>query len=72
MSRSKAARARVRARRALVYREWYVAPSTAAIPPMAILTDRRLQLREELRQLRRAQAGQFDTAPAVEPGRIAA
>jgi hypothetical protein len=66
MSRSKAARARVRARQALVYRAWYIAPAVAAVPPVDVLTDPTLQRREQRRQLRRAQVGQFDTAAAAE------
>lgn len=72
MSRSKAARARVRALQALAYRAWYVAPAAAAVPPIAVLTDPALQRREKRRQLRRAQLGLFDTLAPVEPSRIAA
>jgi hypothetical protein len=53
------------ARRALAYRAWYVAPGDAAVPPVAVITDPRLQAREHRRQLRRAQRGLFDSvAPA--------
>jgi hypothetical protein len=61
MSRSKASRARVRALQALAYRAWYIAPATADVPPLDVLTDPRLQRREKTRQLRRAQVGLFDT-----------
>jgi hypothetical protein len=72
MSRSKAARARVRALQALAYRAWYIAPAVAAVPSLDVLTDPRLQRREKLRQLRRAQLGLFDTPAAPEPLRLAA
>lgn len=72
MSRTKASRARVRARQALAYRAWYIAPGLAPVPPVAILTDAVLQRREQLRQLRRAQLGYFDTPamPDISRGRI--
>lgn len=49
----------------LAYRAWYVDAASADIPPLSILTDRRLQDRERLRQLRRAQVGLFDTPAPV-------
>jgi hypothetical protein len=49
------------ARRALAYRAWYVAPGEASVPPVIVITDARLQQREQLRQLRRAQFGLFDS-----------
>ena len=61
MNRSKASRAREIARRALTYRAWYVAPGEAAVPPVIVITDARLQQREQRRQLRRAQFGLFDS-----------
>jgi hypothetical protein len=65
MSTLKIARARAEARRVLAYRAWYVDATSAAIPPVSILTDPRLHEREHRRQLRRAQVGAFDTvAPA--------
>jgi hypothetical protein len=72
MSRSKAARARIRAIQALAYRAWYVAPATADVPSLDVLTDPRLQRREKLRQLRRAQVGLFDTPAMAAPIRLAA
>jgi hypothetical protein len=72
MSRSKAARARMRALQALAYRAWFVAPATAALPSLDVLTDPALQRREKLRQLRRAQVGLFDTVALAEPARLAA
>lgn len=66
MGRLHAARARQVARRALQYRAWYLAPTTAAVPPASVITDSRLQQREQRRQLRRAQAGFFDTAAPIE------
>jgi hypothetical protein len=66
MKPAKAARAREMAGRALAYRAWYVAPGEAPVPPIAVVTDARLQRREQLRQLRRAQVGLFDTpAPSM-------
>ena len=72
MSRTKAARARIRAVQALSYRAWYLAPGTAELPSLDVLTDPRLQHREKLRQLRRAQVGLFDTVAPAEPARLAA
>jgi hypothetical protein len=72
MSRNKAARARARAIQALAYRAWYLAPATAALPSLDVLTDPALQRREKTRQLRRAQVGLFDTLAPVEPSRLAA
>ncbi len=72
MSTLRASRARRRARQALAYRAWFLAPLTAEIPPVDVLTDPRLQQREQIRQLRRAQVGAFDTAAPAEPNRIAA
>jgi hypothetical protein len=72
MSRSQAARARRRAQQALAYRAWYIAPATAAVPPIEVLTDPSLQRREKDRQLRRAAAGSFDTIAPVVSHRAAA
>jgi len=72
MSRTKAARARVRALQALAYRAWYIAPATAELPSLDVLTDPRLQRREKVRQLRRAQVGLFDSVAPAEPIRLAA
>lgn len=67
MNRIKASRGRVAAARVLAYRAWYVSPSDAAVPPIDIITDARLQHREQERQLRRAQFGLFDTPALVGP-----
>jgi len=72
MNRHDATAARRVARRALAYRAWYVDPRTGRIPSLEILTDRRLQWREQRRQLRRAQVGCFDTVAARDPRTIAA
>lgn len=72
MNRHVATAARRVARRALAYRAWYVDPLTARIPILEILTDPRLQRREQLRQLRRAQLGFFDTVAARDPRAVPA
>ncbi len=69
MNRTQAAQGRVIAARALAYRAWYVSPSDAAIPPIDVITDLRLQRREHDRQFRRAQFGLFDT-PAMSGPRV--
>jgi hypothetical protein len=71
MRRARAARARRIALKAMAYRAWYLSPATAEIPPISVLTDGRLQAREQRRQLRRAQVGQFDTVAPVVPSTAA-
>jgi hypothetical protein len=56
----------------MAYRAWYVDPRTGRIPTLEILTDPRLQRREQQRQLRRAQLGCFDTVAAGDPRGIPA
>jgi hypothetical protein len=72
MNRHVATAARRAARRAQAYRAWYVDPLTGRIPTLEILTDPRLQRREQLRQLRRAQLGFFDTVAARDPRAVPA
>jgi len=67
MNRIQASRARDISTRVLAYRAWYVDPEHGTLPSVDILTDRRLWVREQNRQLRRAQVGLFDTAAMVEP-----
>ncbi|TXK17740.1 hypothetical protein [Homoserinibacter sp. GY 40078] len=62
MDRRKARRARGIALRQLAYRSWYVDTSNGPIPSISILSDVRLQVREQERAIRRAQNGQFDAA----------
>lgn len=71
MQARQARRARRIAIDALAYRAWAIAPGTAPIPPVRVLTDPRLWDRHEQRQLRRAQLGCFDTPAARETVRPA-
>lgn len=67
MNRHDASAARRVALRARAYRAWYIDPAQGRIPSLEILTDPRLQRREQARQLRRAQLGCFDTVAARDP-----
>ena len=62
VDRRTARRARALAIRQLAYRAWASSPADAVIPPVDVLSDRRLHDREEERALRRAQNGVFDVA----------
>lgn len=58
-------RARRRAVQVLAYRAWSANPSTAPIPPIAVLSDPSIHRFERNRELRLAQNGRFETRAAV-------